>query len=152
MTSEIKNFIKFVFLLVSDMKNDYIFCLDMEVRDYEIDYQGIVNNANYLHYLEHTRHEFCKMAGLSFGEMHERGIDPVLAHLEISYMNSLRIGDSFVSCLNLSRKGPKFIFNQDIYRTDGTKVIQAVVTIACIENGHLTKGDVPAEAFAGYLK
>ena len=117
MTSEIKNFIKFVFLLVSDMKNDYIFCLDMEVRDYEIDYQGIVNNANYLHYLEHTRHEFCKMAGL-----------------------------------NISRKGPKFIFNQDIYRTDGTKVIQAVVTIACIENGHLTKGDVLAEAFAGYLK
>ena len=36
----------------------YIYELEMKVRDYECDLQGIVNNANYQHYLEHTRHEF----------------------------------------------------------------------------------------------
>ena len=36
----------------------YIFELKMKVRDYECDLQGIVNNANYQHYIEHTRHEF----------------------------------------------------------------------------------------------
>ena len=35
----------------------YIYELKMKVRDYECDLQGIVNNANYQHYLEHTRHE-----------------------------------------------------------------------------------------------
>ena len=40
-------------------KSGYIFTYRIEVRDYEIDAEGIVNNANYLHYLEHTRHEFC---------------------------------------------------------------------------------------------
>lgn len=45
---------------------EYIYELKMKVRDYEVDCQGIVNNANYLHYLEHTRHEFCQQAGLSF--------------------------------------------------------------------------------------
>ena len=49
----------------------YIFETRMEVRDYECDIEGIVNNANYLHYTEHTRHRFLKHAGLSFARMHE---------------------------------------------------------------------------------
>ena len=42
----------------------YVFSLEMKVRDYEVDCENIVNNAVYLHYLEHTRHEFCSWAGL----------------------------------------------------------------------------------------
>ena len=58
----------------------------MKVRDYEIDSQGIVNNANYLHYLEHTRHEFCQEAGVSFRDMQARGVDPVVSRIEIDYV------------------------------------------------------------------
>jgi acyl-CoA thioester hydrolase len=138
--------------VLEELNNKYCFTLEMEVRDYELDYQGIVNNANYLHYLEHTRHEFCRVAGLTFGEMHDRGIDPVLARVEIDYRQPLRIGDSFISCLNISRRGPKFVFNQDIYKTDGSPVIRAAIQVACVENGRLTRGDVLAEAFAKYLQ
>ena len=42
----------------------YIYELTMKVRDYECDLQGIVNNANYQHYLEHTRHEFLLSTGV----------------------------------------------------------------------------------------
>ena len=44
---------------------NYIYELEMKVRDYECDLQGIVNNANYQHYLEHTRHEFLTSVGVS---------------------------------------------------------------------------------------
>ena len=44
---------------------EYIFETRIEVRDYECDIQGIVNNANYLHYTEHTRHLFLRHLGLS---------------------------------------------------------------------------------------
>lgn len=131
----------------------YLFELEMKVRDYEVDYEGIVNNANYLHYLEHTRHEFCLGAGLSFAAMHERGIDPVLRRAEIDYISPLRSGDTFLSCLRLHRKGPRFIFEQDIYRLpDHAPVLRALITVASIENGRLGRGEVLAEAFANYLK
>ena len=47
----------------------YIFELQMKVRDYECDLQGIVNNANYQHYIEHTRHEFLSSLGVSFAHL-----------------------------------------------------------------------------------
>ena len=134
------------------MFDQYIFTLEMQVRDYELDYQGIVNNANYLHYLEHTRHEFCRQAGLTFGEMHSMGIDPVLARVNIEYKTPLRIGDNFVSCLRLGRHGAAFIFFQDIYRPHGSPVLRAEVTVACIENGHLTRGERLLEAFGKYIE
>ena len=129
----------------------YIFEIPMKVRDYEVDAEGIVNNANYLHYLEHTRHEFCESAGLSFREMHLAGIDPVLSRVEIDYKPPLGLGESFISKLNLSRRGPLFIFQQDIYKPDGTPVVQAKICVACLEYGRLSRGEKLAEAFKDYL-
>src|SRR5574344_2027879 len=98
----------------------YIFKLSMKVRDYECDLQGVVNNANYQHYMEHTRHEFLESLGENFGAMHEQGIDAFVSRVNIQYKHSLRSGDRYRSCLNLSKKGPKLIFEQDIYRlSDG---------------------------------
>ena len=62
-----------------------IFETRMEVRDYECDIEGIVNNANYLHYMEHTRHLFLKACGLSFAEMHAKGTDAVVHRIDIQY-------------------------------------------------------------------
>lgn len=131
--------------------DNYIYSLPIKVRDYEVDAEGIVNNANYLHYLEHTRHEFCEQAGLSFREMHLSGIDPVLSRVEIDYKTPLGLGESFVSKLNLSRRGPLFIFHQDIYKPDGTPVVKAKISVACLEYGRLSRGEKLAEAFKTYL-
>ena len=131
---------------------EYAFELTMRVRDYEVDSQGIVNNAVYLHYLEHTRHEFCRMAGTSFRDMQQRGIDPVLRKLDIEYLHPLGLGADMVSKLAIRREGARFIFIQDIYSLpDMLPVVRANVTVVCLENGHLTRGECLAEAFAKYL-
>ncbi len=134
------------------MSEGYIYELEIKVRDYEVDAEGIVNNANYLHYLEHTRHEFCEQAGLSFRSMHEQGADPVVTHIDIRYLRSLRLGDTMISKLNLHRRGPVFVFQQDIYTPAGDAVVKASVDIASFENGRLSRGDTLANAFKAYLE
>jgi len=128
-----------------------IFELRMKVRDYEVDSEGIVNNACYLNYLEHTRHEFCDGAGLSFRAMRQQGMSPVVSRISISYRSSLGLGTEFVSRLSLARKGPRFIFHQWIVDLEGRPVVDAEVTIVNLIDGRLTRGDELAAAFARYL-
>lgn len=130
----------------------YQFELTIRVRDYETDSQGIVNNANYLHYLEITRHDFCEAAGTSFRAMQKEGIDPVVRKIEIEYLSSLTLGDTMVSKLNLRREGARFIFEQDIFNAStGAPVVHAIVTVVSLEHGRLSRGDRLAKEFAAYL-
>ncbi len=129
----------------------YIFEMPIRVRDYEVDVQGIVNNANYLHYLELTRHEFCRTNGVSFAEMHYQGIDPVLRKVEIEYISPLGLSELMVSKLNMRRDGPRFIFEQDVYRENGAISVRAIVTVVCLENGRLSRGDELAAAFSKFI-
>ncbi len=96
---------------------DFRFSLEMTVRDYECDFQGIVNNAVYLNYLEHTRHVFAKKVGLDVVELATRGINVVLVRSEVDYRAPLRSGDAFVVGLDVERLSRlKFAFDQRIYR------------------------------------
>ena len=132
------------------MRN-FVFELEMKVRDYECDLQGIVNNANYQHYLEHTRHEFLEAQGGNFGRLHNEGIDAVVARVEIFYRNSLKSGDRFVSKLALSRKGPKVVFYQEIYRLpDNLLCVSAEVDNVIMKDGKLTRGEEFDRFFAKY--
>lgn len=120
----------------------YIFELNMKVRDYECDLQGIVNNANYQHYLEHTRHEFLLDHGISFAKLHEQGTDAVVARITMQFKVPLRSGDEFVSKLWLKKEGVKYVFMQDIFRASDMKLaVRAQVDTVCVVNGQL--GDSP---------
>lgn len=104
----------------------------MEVRDYECDIEGIVNNANYLHYMEHTRHLFLKECGLSFAEMHNKGVDAVVARMNLQYKVPLQCDDEFFSRLWLEKQGVRYVFHQDIFRAKDEKLcLKATVELVC---------------------
>lgn len=131
----------------------YIFELKMKVRDYECDLQGIVNNANYQHYLEHTRHEFLAAHNVSFAELHERGTDAVVARLTMQFKTPLKSGDEFVSKLWLKKEGIKYIFMQDIFRLSDMKMaVRAQVDTVCIVNGRLADSEELNTTFAPFFR
>lgn len=117
---------------------NYIYELPMKVRDYECDLQGIVNNANYQHYTEHTRHEFLLSHGISFADLHAKGIDAVVARLSMAFKTPLKSGDRFISKLRVEKEGIKYVFHQDIFRLPDMKCcIKSQVDTVCLINGRL---------------
>ncbi len=124
----------------------------MEVRDYECDIEGIVNNANYLHYMEHTRHLFLQHCGLSFAEMHRKGVDAVVARMNLQYKYPLRCDDKFISRLWIEKQNVRYVFHQDIFReSDEKHCLKAVVELVCLVNGQLAISEDYDKAFADYL-
>ena len=132
---------------------NYIFETRMEVRDYECDIEGIVNNAQYVHYCEHTRHLFLQQCGLSFAEMHSRGVDAVVARMQLQYKVPLRPDDVFISRLALTKEGIKYVFHQDIFREADEKLcFRGKIELVCLVNGRLSTSDDYDRAFQKYIQ
>lgn len=116
----------------------FIYELEMRVRDYELDLQGIVNNSVYQNYLEHTRHEFLLENQVSFDKLHNQGIDAVVARIEMAFKFSLRSGDNFISKLYVAKEGVKYVFHQEIRRKEDNKLcIKAKVDTVVVVDGKL---------------
>lgn len=134
------------------MSDKYVYETRMEVRDYECDIEGIVNNANYLHYLEHTRHRFLRQAGLSFAEMHQRGVDAVVARMDLRYKSPLRCDENLISRLWIEKQGIRYVFHQDIFReADEALCLKAMVELVCLVNGKLANSEEYDKAFLPYF-
>ena len=134
------------------MMSKYIFETKMEVRDYECDIEGIVNNANYLHYMEHTRHLFLKECGLSFAEMHNKGVDAVVARMNLQYKTPLQCDDEFYSRLWLEKQGVRYVFHQDICRASDERLcLKATVELVCLIQGKLGNSEDYDRAFEKYF-
>lgn len=101
-----------------------LFKVELEVRDYECDIEGIVNNAVYMNYLEHTRHLFIKDKGFDFAELTRSGIHLVVIRIEADYLYPLRSGDKCYVTASAERISKlRFGFSQDIYRLPDNKPI-----------------------------
>jgi acyl-CoA thioester hydrolase len=105
------------------------FAINMEVRDYELDMQGVVNNAVYQNYLEHARHLFLKANGVDFAEVTRSGVNLVVTRMELDYLAPLLSGDRFtvtVAMEQISRL--RWGFRQEILRQpDGKPMLRALV-------------------------
>jgi len=123
--------------MINMAKTDDIFSVEFIVRDYECDLQGVVNNANYQHYLEHARHEYLITKGVSFAGLHDDGIDLVVTKVEIEYKFPLRSRDRFIVTVDVKREGNvRLGFYQAVYRIPDNKlIVLGKVTGVATKNG-----------------
>lgn len=100
------------------------FRVEFQVRDYELDMQGIVNNGVYFNYLEHARHEYLLHKGVDFAAMTRDGIHLVVVRSELDYKAPLQSGDRFVVEVRTERLSKvKFGFRQRVIRLEDEKVM-----------------------------
>ena len=128
---------------------DYHYETEMEVRDYECDIQGIVNNSVYQNYLEHCRHKFLHTTGLSFAQMHEEGLDAVVIRAELDYKFPLRPGDIFLVRLKMAKQGGlRIVFKQQIIKkTDNKLMVNARIIGVLTRNGRPVSPEILVETF-----
>lgn len=111
----------------------------MEVRDYELDAQGIVNNSVYFNYMEHARHQLLRERGIDFVELHRDGVDPVVVNATIDFKSPLRSGERFEVRTSVRKKGMiRYQFHQEIWTAgpDMRLCCSGVITAVVLVHGN----------------
>lgn len=107
-----------------------------EVRDYELDYQGIVNNAQYFNYFSYARVHLLKELGISVPECAQKQLNIVLLKTCIDYVKSMRYGDAFVVTSTVFRVSKfKLLVQQEIrLNSDNVLIARGRSIVACIDH------------------
>ena len=85
-------------------------------------------------------------------DMHAKGVDAVVARMQLQYKVPLRPDDEFISRLNLTKEGIKYVFHQDIYRaSDEQLCFRGKIELVCLVNGRLSNSADYDAAFAKYI-
>lgn len=117
------------------------------VRGYELDSYGHVNNSVYVSYTEQARWEILKDTGLLNSFM-TKELLLVVAETNIRYMRELRLFDRIEVKTSISYEAPYLIFKHDILNlTNKEKAAKAEVKTLMIDNNRLPL-DMPGELLA----
>lgn len=119
--------------------------LEFEVRDNEIDMQGVVNNANYAIYFAHARHKYLKEMGISFSEMSEKKQYLFLVSTTIEFKRPLKAEDKFYVTCKLAPEGKiRFAFEQEIrLLSDDVLVAKSYNIGACVDGNNRNRPYIP---------
>lgn len=115
-----------------------------EVRGYELDSYGHVNNAVYISYTEQARWEILKNRGLLKSFLNQNLL-LVVTETNIRYMRELKLFDKFEIETTLKHEAPYLIFHHDMINVTGNcKTAKAIVKTLLIDKDRIPQ-DIPAE-------
>jgi acyl-CoA thioester hydrolase len=106
-----------------------------EVRDYEVDFQGIVNNAVYMNYLDHARAKYLEELGFDVVTISHEGTNVVLFETNLKFKSSLRFRDNYAIKTKLFRISRFKLFMPQVITNTKTGVIcvEAANYLCCID-------------------
>ena len=115
-----------------------------EVRDNEIDAQGVVNNANYFIYMAHARHKFLYKIGINFHEMAINNQQLFLTSSNIEFKKPLKANDQFyISCKMIKSGSIRICFEQEVRLTQSDELIAKAQNIGVCMNGNTKRPYIP---------
>ena len=130
------------------------FSHELRVRYGECDPQGIVFNANYLAYFDHTVTELWRASSLgSWESMVRRGVDVVVGEANVRFRSPARFDDLIAIHAQIPRFGTTSLtLELEIYR-DGELLIEGWLRQVFVDAKTWRKTEIPAfvrEALAPY--
>lgn len=106
--------------------------IDIEVRYYETDGQGIVHHANYFQYFELARVQMLKAAGHHYADLERDGYLLVVHKIGCRYLLPAKFGDTLRIVTTVERAtAARIDHSYKVYR-DEVLLAEAQSTLACI--------------------
>lgn len=117
-----------------------------EVRDNEVDAQGVVNNSNYYIYLAHARHKYLHSIGINFHEMAGNNQQLFLTSSNIEYRKPLTGNSHFYVVSKMTKSGNiRICFEQEIRLIDTEELIARAQNIGVCMNGNTKRPYIPEQ-------
>lgn len=121
-----------------------IFRAELQVRSYELDFYGHVNNAIYLNYLEFARGKYLEQVGLSFEDLVKEDIFMIVARVELDYKAPALMSDWLEITGFVEKVGNKsMVFRQQIQNKKNRMLVLDGKIIIVFVNGKRETIPVP---------
>ncbi|MDZ4658767.1 MAG: thioesterase family protein [Bythopirellula sp.] len=106
--------------------------IEISVRYYETDGQGIVHHANYFQYFELARVQMLKAAGFDYADLERDGYLLVVHSISCRYLLPAKFGDTLRIETTVERATPARIdHSYKVYRDD-ILLAEGKSTLACV--------------------
>jgi len=106
------------------------FAIEITTRYAETDQMGYIHHGVYPQYLEQARIEWMKLFGISYKSLEINGILLPVRNMHIRYIIPLTFDEKItVRIIRGNLKGPRLIFEYEIYNEAGKKSTEAEVEL-----------------------
>ncbi len=116
--------------------------IEIEVRYYETDGQGVVHHANYFQYFELARVKMLEASGYDYAEVERDGYFLVVHKIACRFLRPARFGDTLRVVTQVKRTTSARIEHEyQVYRVgDDQVLVEGSSTIACVdETGNIRR-------------
>ena len=119
------------------------FVYKLRVRYAECDPQGVLFNANYLAYVDHTITELWRAAYGGYKEMLDRGVDIVVAEAHLRFLGSARFDDEVTIEATVTNIGTTSVGTSYRFLRGDEPLLEAKLRHVFIDRGTATKTPLP---------
>jgi acyl-CoA thioester hydrolase len=124
----------------------------LRVRYSECDSQGVLFNANYLAYIDHTITEMWRVAFGGYQTMLDRGVDIVVGEVRMRFLGSARFDEEIVLEAVVTRIGTTSLTSAHRFRrSDGKLLLDAEIRHVFVDRSTAVKTPMPDWAREGLL-
>ena len=106
-----------------------------EVRNNEVDLQGVVNNGNYFNFMAHARHKFLHKIGINFADMAANNQLLLLISTQLEFKKPLKANDKFyVTCKLIPEGKIRLGFEQEVRLLETDELmVKGINTGVCMD-------------------
>lgn len=118
--------------------------IELPIMSFETDYVGIVNNTEFIRFLERVRYALSKKFGFSFKQVRSAKLWTVMAHVEINYLSPARFEDVMLGRGWVEKVGNSSVTLGYQFRLKGTgRVIADAKQVLVFVDEHLHPTPIP---------